>query len=79
MQAVPFKPTNILVPKKDHEKWSVIACDQFTSDKEYWEETASIVGNSNSTLKITLPEIYLEDDDVEIKIQNLLTDSPPSF
>lgn len=66
--SIPFKSTNILLPKNNFEKWSVIACDQFTSDKEYWEETKKIVGDNFSTLKITLPEIYLEDDDVSNRI-----------
>jgi hypothetical protein len=42
-------------------KWSVVACDQYTSEPEYWDETERIVGNAPSTLRLTLPEIYLED------------------
>ena len=45
-------------------KWSVVACDQYTSEPKYWEEVESIVGDAPSTLKITLPEIYLEQDNV---------------
>jgi hypothetical protein len=40
-------------------KWSVIACDQFTSQPEYWKKVAEIVGSAPSTFKITLPEIFL--------------------
>lgn len=68
---IPFKPTDILLPKKNFEKWSVIACDQFTSDTTYWEETENIVGENLSTLKITLPEIYLEEKDIETRINNI--------
>ena len=56
MDKIPFKPADILLPMGDFEKWSVIACDQFTSDRKYWEETREVVGDANSTLKITLPE-----------------------
>ncbi|MBQ6847662.1 MAG: DUF1015 domain-containing protein [Clostridia bacterium] len=55
-------PANILLPKKNFSKWSVIACDQYTSEPEYWEETEKIVGNECSALKIILPEVYLTDD-----------------
>lgn len=56
----------ILMPKKgtDLHKWAVVACDQYTSQPEYWEETDAIVGDAPSTLRLTLPEVYLEDDDV---------------
>ena len=47
-------------PSADFYKWAVVACDQYTSQPEYWEQTASIVGQEPSALQITLPEIYLE-------------------
>ena len=70
---VPFKKANILIPKKsvDMHKWSVVACDQYTSEPKYWEEVNNIVGASPSTLKLTLPEIYLEDPNVEERILNI--------
>lgn len=57
----------ILMPRDgiDLNKWAVIACDQYTSQPEYWEETDRIVGDAPSTLRLTLPEVYLESDDVE--------------
>lgn len=56
----------VLIPKKtvDLKKWSVIACDQFTSDKKYWEKLDSFCGDI-STLRITYPEIYLSDNQDE--------------
>ncbi len=69
---VPFKKANILLPKNvDMEKWSVVACDQYTSEKEYWEEVEEIVGDSPSTLRITLPEIFLEEKDVDERIEKI--------
>lgn len=47
------------VPGVDLHKWAVIACDQFTSEPEYWQAVAELVGDAPSTYHITLPEIYL--------------------
>ena len=45
---IPFKKANILLPKNcDMEKWSVVACDQYTSEKEYWDDVKKIVGNTS--------------------------------
>ena len=71
---IPFKTANILLPKNNFEKWSVIACDQFTSDKNYWNETQKTVGECNSTLNITLPEIYLEEGNTEERISKINTE-----
>ena len=69
---VPFKAGNILIPKNvDMHKWSVVACDQYTSEPKYWEEVENIVGDAPSTLKITLPEIYLERENVSERIQKI--------
>ncbi|MBR4123120.1 MAG: DUF1015 domain-containing protein [Clostridia bacterium] len=56
-------PADILLPKNDFSKWSVIACDQYTSEPKYWEETKEIVGNSISALNLILPEVFLSDDE----------------
>jgi len=55
------KIPDILLPKKaiDHKKWAVIACDQFTSEPEYWEQVKEIIGDSPSTYHMILPEVYL--------------------
>ena len=68
-----FKPADILVPKKsvDMNNWSVIACDQYTSEPEYWKQTSKIVGQNYSSLNLILPEIYLEDENVKEKIENI--------
>ena len=57
-----FLPANILLPKQGFEKWSVIACDQYTSDNAYWDEVKAAIGNAPSALHITFPEIYLSKD-----------------
>lgn len=61
----------ILFPndKIDLEKWSVIACDQFTSQKDYWEKLNAFCGDI-STLRIIYPEIYIGQNQQE-KIKNI--------
>ena len=60
----------ILMPKKgtDLYKWSVVACDQFTSQPDYWKDVEDIVGDSPSTLQLILPEVYLEADDEQARV-----------
>ncbi len=58
-----FKPADILLPKNiDMTAWSVVACDQYTSQPEYWTKVKNIVGDKPSTLNIIFPEIYLSED-----------------
>ena len=59
---ISFSEANILLPKTDFEKWAVIACDQYTSEPEYWDKVKSNVGDAPSTLNMILPEVYLSDD-----------------
>lgn len=56
------KVPEVFLPQKgtDMTRWSVVACDQFTSQPAYWEETERIVGDAPSTLRLMLPEMYLE-------------------
>ena len=67
-----IRSCDILVPNGcEHEKWSVVACDQFTSEREYWHKLERYVGDAKSTLKLIFPEAYLEDDDKEERIENI--------
>lgn len=69
---IPFKRANILLPKNvDMGKWSVVACDQYTSEPNYWKEVDDLVGDSPSTLRITLPELFLEESDVDDRISKI--------
>ncbi|MCX5900935.1 MAG: DUF1015 domain-containing protein, partial [Proteobacteria bacterium] len=56
----------ILLPQEgtDLTKWAVVACDQYTSQPDYWDRVRQFVGDSPSTLKLILPEVYLESPDV---------------
>ena len=65
----------VYLPKKgtDLTKWAVIACDQFTSQPEYWNEVEKIVGDAPSTLNLTFPEVYLEQAGKAERISNIQT------
>lgn len=55
-----IKIPRILLPKcADMNAWAVNACDQFTSDKNYWDEVEKLVGDKPSTLRLVYPEIFL--------------------
>lgn len=64
---------HIMMPQSgtDLSKWAVVACDQYTSQPEYWDETDSIVGEAPSTLRLTLPEVYLEEADVADRVTDI--------
>ncbi len=57
-----FKPADILLPKEKFEKWAVVACDQYTSEPEYWKDVENFVGKDFSAYNIILPEAYLGGD-----------------
>ncbi len=59
-----FYPADILIPRDvDMKKWSVVACDQYTSQPEYWQRVREYVGSAPSTLKLILPEAELSKAD----------------
>ena len=63
-------PADILLPKNIKDNWAVIACDQFTSEKKYWDDVKEQVGSDVSTYNLILPEIFLEDNADE-RIKNI--------
>lgn len=71
-EKVSLFPTDLLLPKDiDMSKWSVVACDQYTSQPEYWEDVKNIISDSASTFNLVLPEIYLNGDNVDEKIKRI--------
>ncbi len=83
----------ILLPRPglDLTKWAVIACDQYTSQPEYWEEVERFIAGQPSTLNLIFPEVYLEEADSEERIEainrtmeqyldeGILQPQPPGF
>jgi hypothetical protein len=69
---LPFRPADILVPQGcDLGKWSVVACDQYTSQPEYWARVTQRVGEQPSALHLILPESCLEGPNVEQDIAEI--------
>ena len=68
-----FAPADILLPKEgtDMTKWSVVACDQYTSEPEYWEAVDALVGDAPSALRLILPEAKLNQPGVEEEIAKI--------
>ena len=64
---------DILLPKKNINlnHWAVVACDQYTSEEDYWKKLSEEIGEDPSTLKIIYPEVYLERDDKEKRIEKI--------
>ena len=63
---VPFKPADILLPdfsRYNGERWSCVACDQYTSQPEYWETADAVAADAPSTLRLIIPEVYLSETD----------------
>ncbi len=92
LESVALNVPTIMLPRTgiDLSKWAVIACDQYTSQLEYWQQVADCVDSSPSTLNMILPEVYLEQntDDRVTRInrsmqnyldQGLLVAQPPGF
>ena len=71
-ETLPFRPADILLPKDcEYSKWSVVACDQYTSQPEYWQRVEEYVSRSPSTLRLILPESCLEGPNVETDIMEI--------
>lgn len=71
-QKLGFYPADILLPKDaDMTKWAVVACDQFTSQPEYWQAVEETVGGAPSTLRLILPEAKLNDPEVDSHIADI--------
>ena len=68
-----FLPADIMLPNEsvDMTRWSVIACDQYTSEPEYWEKVKEIAGDGPSALSMIFPEVYLEDEDKEERLKSI--------
>lgn len=67
-----FNSADILLPKNvDFSKWSVVACDQFTSQRDYWKKAENTVGDAPSTLNLIFPEVYLNDAEPEKRIERI--------
>ena len=71
LKKLALKSADILLPKKgtDLSTWAVVACDQYTSEKEYWEQASKLIGNNPSTLNLIYPEAFLEEENPQKRIE----------
>ncbi|MBQ7845774.1 MAG: DUF1015 domain-containing protein [Clostridia bacterium] len=72
MKDIGICPASILLPREDVHPttWACVACDQYTSQPEYWEDVALQVGNAPSTLRLMLPECYLSETEARVPVIN---------
>ena len=73
LEKMGLRTSDLMIPKKgvDLSKWAVVACDQFTSEKDYWADVDRIVFKDPSTLRLIFPECYLDDGDGDQRIQDI--------
>ena len=68
-----FQPGRILLPGEEIrvEQWACLACDQYTSQPDYWQEAAALAAGGPSALDIVLPEVYLDKVDTAARIETI--------
>ena len=71
LEKVGIEIPEILLPRAELQKWAVIACDQFTQDREYWRKAAEAAIGSPSSLDLIFPEVFLEDGNRAGKIEDI--------
>lgn len=71
MNSLPFIPADILLPRQGFEKWAVAACDQYTSEPEYWKEVEHSVAETPSAYHLILPEVYLNKQNIRDRIRKI--------
>ncbi len=71
LKTLGLKIPHIYLPKNTDalDTWCVIACDQYTSDPGYWHNVENTVGASPSTLKMVLPEVYLDTEQQQTRVE----------
>jgi hypothetical protein len=73
LEKLALQVPTILLPNADVDlsRWAVIACDQYTSEPEYWQAVDRLVADHPSTLRLIYPEVYLEESDSDKRIADI--------
>jgi hypothetical protein len=73
LAALGVRVPEVFLPAKgtDYSKWAVVACDQYSSERDYWKRAEAAVAGAPSTLDLIFPEAYLEDPDAEARIARI--------
>jgi len=68
-----FRLPQICLPRPgiDLFKWAVVACDQYTSEPDYWQRVAREVGDAPSTLRLIFPEVFLGSAEAPARIRRI--------
>lgn len=67
-----FCTTDILIPQTDNmTAWSVVACDQYTSEPQYWKQTVDNTCGFPSTYPLVFPEAYLKTADFNETVNSI--------
>lgn len=68
-----FRLPRLLLPREgiDLARWAVVACDQYTSEPEYWQRVEREVGDAPSTLRLVFPEVHLGKPDASARIERI--------
>jgi uncharacterized protein (DUF1015 family) len=68
-----LNPADIMLPKQELDlyKWAVVACDQYTSNRDYWQRVKNTIGDNPSTLNLIFPEVYLDEGNDDEIIKNI--------
>ena len=67
-----FQAADVLIPRKiSMKKWACVACDQFSSQEEYWDAVADFVGDAPSTFHLIVPEAYLRRGKTEGRLEQI--------
>ena len=64
-ERIGIRPAQILLPAAGvkPETWACIACDQYTSEPEYWEKAFAVAGDAPSAIRLILPEYNLKNSE----------------
>ena len=67
-ERIGIRPAEILLPAPsvNPETWACIACDQYTSEPEYWEKAFAVAGDAPSAIRLILPEYNLKNSETLI-------------
>ena len=68
LEKMGLKTSDLMIPGKgvDLSKWAVVACDQYTSEPEYWRKAFDFAGDAPSALRLILPEVWLKESEQRI-------------
>jgi hypothetical protein len=73
LESLPVAVPELLLPAAgvDLERWAVVACDQYTSQRGYWEALDAHVGDAPSSLRLIFSEVYLPDGDAARRVASI--------